>query len=356
VTGAHVTERLSAYMDGELDAPERETVAAHLRACAACVRHLEELRAVDTAARELPLAVPDGYFETFRGSLRARLQQARPRPRRRAPPVWALAAAAAVVLALITPRLLVRDQPARVPPPAPATTLPGRGPEPVLPAAPAETRSTVADKEAEAPRAESAAPPAVRSGQRRLTELSRSQVPPPPAATPEPAQEQAKNEAGAPTTQGYAAAPPAEMDEVQAARPKTAAPAKKMEGAPSAAAHEEEAKGRRDKAALGASRDRAADAPAGEDRFQLLARRTASSADDARALRDAWGALARDLGTGSRADEARVRAVEAGIEAWRRSGDEGDRAAAQRDARAYLERPDALQPARVRDALKILGP
>jgi len=351
VTDTHVTERLSAYMDGELAAPERETVAAHLRGCAACARHLDDLRAVDIAARELPLAVPDGYFEAFRGSLRERLNRTRPTPRRRVP-VWSLAAAAAVGLALLTPRLLVRDPRARVAPAAPA--LPGRGPEPVLPAAPAETRSTVADKEAEAPRAESAAPPAVRSGQRRLTELSRSQVPPSPAATPQPAQEQAKNAAGAPTTQGYAAAPPAEMDEVQAARPKTAAPAKKMEAAPNTA-REEEAKGRRDKAALGASQDRAADAPAGEDGFLRLARRTVSSADEARALRDAWGALARDLGTGSRADEARVRAVEAGIEAWRRSGDEGDRAAAQRDARAYLERPDALQPARVRDALKVLG-
>jgi hypothetical protein len=145
------------------------------------------------------------------------------------------------------------------------------------------------------------------------------------------------------------------MDEIQGARPKTAAPAKKMEGAPSAAAHEEEAKARGDKAALGALQDRAAEAPAGEDRFQLLARRTVSSAADARALRDAWRALARDLGTGPRADEARVRAVEAGIEAWRRSGDAGDRAEAERDARAYLERPDALQADRVRDALKVLG-
>jgi hypothetical protein len=270
--------------------------------------------------------------------------------------VWALAAAAAVVLALITPRVLVRDQRARVPQaaPAPVATLAGRGPEAVAPAAPEEARSRVADAEAPARRAESAAPPAVRSEQRRLAEPAPLGAPPAPAATSEPAREQSKNAAGAPPTQGYAAAPPAEMDEVQAARPQTAAPAKKMEGAPNTA-REEEAKGRRDKVALGAAQDRAADAPAGEDGFQRLARRTVSSADEARALRDAWGALARDLGTGSRADEARVRAVEAGIEAWRRSGDEGDRAAAQRDARAYLERPDALQPARVRDALKVLG-
>jgi hypothetical protein len=356
VTGTHVTERLSAYMDGELAAPDRETVAAHLRGCPACARHLEELRAVDAAARELPLAVPDGYFETFRGSLRERLQRARPTPRRWAPPVWSLAAAAAVVLALLTPRLLVRDQPARVAPPAPAPTLPGRSPDAVTPAAPEETRPLVADTEAPAARRAERAepPPAGRSAQRLAEPSPLGAAPPPPAATPAPAQEQAKNAADAPL-EGYAAAPPAEMDEVQGARPKTAAPAKKMEGAPSAAAREEEATARHDKAALGATRDGAAEAPAGEDRFQLLARRTLSSAADARALRDAWRGLARDLGTGARADEARVRAVEAGLEAWRRSGDEGDRAAAERDARAYLERPDALQPARVRDALKALA-
>ena len=353
MTGAHVTERLSAYMDGELDASDRETVAAHLRGCAACAHHLEELRAVDTAARELSLAVPDGYFEAFRGSLRERLQRTRPTPRRRAP-VWSLAAAAAVVLALLTPRLLVRDPRARVAPAAPAPTLPGRGAEPAVTAPPAQTRSTGADTEVPAPRAETAeAPPAGRSGQRRLAEPSRPRAATPPAATPEPAKEQAANAAGAPG--GYAVAPPAEMDEVQGAPPRTAAQARKVEGPPSAAAREEEAKTRRDKTALGPLQDRAAQAPAGEDRFQLLAHQTVSSTADARALRDAWRALARDLGTGPRADEARVRAVEVGFEAWRRSGDEADRAEAERDARAYLERPDALQAIRVRDALKALA-
>jgi hypothetical protein len=346
-----VTEELSAYMDGELGAPEREAVAAHLRSCPACARHLEELRAVDTAARDLPLAVPDGYFEAFRGSLRQRLQ--RPRPvRRRVAPVWIGAAAAAVALALLTPRLLVRDSRAPVPRAAPAPTLAAHGSEAVRPEAPAKPGD--ADAASRAPRAEAPA----RAGNRRerLAEGTRPPAGPPPATAQEPAREQAENAAVAPPKAGYAAPPPpAEIDELKDAVAGAAPAARKMEAETGADARDEEAKARRDKKAVGALQDRAEPAGAGAERFQLLARRTVSSAADARDLRDAWRALARDEGAGPRADEARVRAVEAGIEAWRRSGDEKDRAEALKDGRAYLERPDALQPGRVRAALRPLA-
>jgi hypothetical protein len=352
--GPHVTERLSAYMDGELGAPEREAVAAHLRSCARCARHLEDLRAVDTAARDLPLAVPDGYFEAFRGSLRQRLE--RPRPvRRRVAPVWTLAAAAVVVLALLTPRMLVRDSRARVPQrAAPAPTLAAHGPQAAAPPeAAAKTAPAVADTASRAPRAEAPAPAG--SARDRLAEGARMPAAPPAAAAQEPAREQAENAAVAPKA-GYAAPPPpAQTDEVQGALSGTAAPASKKEAESGAAVRDEEAKARRDKKAVGALQERAAPADAGADRFQLLAGRTVSSAAEARALRDAWRALARDEGAGPRADEARVRAVEAGIEAWRRSRDAKDRAEALKDGRAYLERADALQPDRVRDALRPLA-
>ena len=84
--------------------------------------------------------------------------------------------------------------------------------------------------------------------------------------------------------------------------------------------------------------------------------RTAGSAAEARALRDAWRAFAREEREGSRADEARVRAVEAGADAWRKGKDEKDRAEAQREGREYLARADALQPDRVRAALRTLAP
>jgi hypothetical protein len=72
-------------------------------------------------------------------------------------------------------------------------------------------------------------------------------------------------------------------------------------------------------------------------------------------LRDAWRAYLRDEPAGPRADEARVRAVEAGAAAWRQGGDEKDRREAERDAREYLARKDALQPGRVRAALEALS-
>ena len=41
---AHVLDRLSMYLDGELAEAARAEVELHLRGCAACARHLEELR------------------------------------------------------------------------------------------------------------------------------------------------------------------------------------------------------------------------------------------------------------------------------------------------------------------------
>jgi hypothetical protein len=128
-----------------------------------------------------------------------------------------------------------------------------------------------------------------------------------------------------------------------------------MEAESGAAAREEEAEARRDKAAFGGLPRRTERPPASDERFRLLLGKTASSAAEARALRDAWRALAREEATGPRADEARVRAVEAGVEAWRRGKDERDRVDARREGREYLARADALQRGRVRAALKTLS-
>jgi anti-sigma factor RsiW len=362
VMGPHVTESLSAYMDGELALPEREAVAAHLRGCPSCARHLEELLAVDAAARELPLSVPDGYFEAFRGSLRGRLQGPRP-ARRRLAPAWALAAAAALVLAVLTPRLRhdMRAPGASAPgasPPADAATAPSLAAPP--PASLSQDR--IAEAVPEATRAEPApaqpAPPRLQRG--RADEQRPAAAPPavPPAApAPQPAAKVDAPAAAANAAQDerkeadelrslrYAGAPA--EDRVARTPPATKAEAE------SGAGHAEEGTARRDKAAVGGLR-KATGAPADEDRFQLLAARTVASAADARGLRDAWRAFARGEAAGGRADEARVRAIEAGAEAWRRGKDERDRAETLKDGRAYLERPDALQADRVREALKSL--
>src|SRR5947199_9607516 len=47
------TDRLSEYLDGELAAPERSTLEAHLASCDGCRTTLEELRRVVTNARAL---------------------------------------------------------------------------------------------------------------------------------------------------------------------------------------------------------------------------------------------------------------------------------------------------------------
>jgi hypothetical protein len=75
---------------------------------------------------------------------------------------------------------------------------------------------------------------------------------------------------------------------------------------------------------------------------------------EARALRDGWEAFARDQASDPRADEARVRAVEAGVTAWRLGGDPADLARARAAAAAYLAREGAVQRARVRALLETL--
>jgi anti-sigma factor RsiW len=101
-------EQLGAYLDGELDASPRALVDAHLRECAECGAHLVDLSAVDDAARSLPVDVPQGYFDDFAPRVRARLEK-RTSARWR-PPVWGWAAAAALLLGVITPLALQQNR------------------------------------------------------------------------------------------------------------------------------------------------------------------------------------------------------------------------------------------------------
>ena len=71
-----------------------------------------------------------------------------------------------------------------------------------------------------------------------------------------------------------------------------------------------------------------------------------------RRLREEWrGFVARDPG-GPQADEARVRIIEAGREAWRSGSEPADEALFRRDAADYLERRDAPQKERVKRLLR----
>lgn len=342
--GPHVTDRLSAYLDGELPVSERDGVEVHLDGCADCARHLEELRAVDGVARRLPLGVPDGYFAAFPERVRARLARQRPRPR--VGPAWLAAAAAAVVLAALAPRLWLDARRARIAPPAPA---------PAAQEVPATLIAEERDKIAAAPAPEARREVAQsRPGPRRAVEAPRATPAAPPAAA-----------APAAPAGGRSDAPTMAADETQALRyaeapaEDAARPAQRNEAATNVAAAETKEQIARAERDLSSERLKGAvaGAAAGPDpRFEALLRRAASSADEARKLREAWRAYAREAREGARADEARVRAVEAGVEAWRRGGDAADRARAERDARSYLERPDARQAARVRAVLESLRP
>jgi hypothetical protein len=363
---AHVGERLGAYLDAELPSEERAEVSAHLRECPRCARLLEEMTTVDDAARSLSVEAPEGYFDAFPSRLRQRLRPAV--PRRFTMPAWTLAAAAALLLAVVTPLTLrQRALPAGPEGPARERTRPAAPQaEPAPPAVPTPAPGVEAKLEggrlAAAPRAEPQpskskdATPALRkmrpAGPAEPAQEGfaaetagdlREEEAPPPAAKPQP---------------GYAAAPAAASTQSAGASPENRPAAK---GEPSEDRVQEKRASTRERLTpeatsagrIGANALRLDERDQG---YRALLQRTATTAEDARALREAWRAFAQSEAAGPRADEARVRVVQAGAQAFRLSGDSEDRAAVERDARAYLARPDALEAERVRSILATLEP
>lgn len=354
----HVLERLSAYLDGELPRDEQATVHEHLGACADCALRLEELATLDAAARALPIAAPAGYFEALPARLRARLE-----PKRRTPrlPLWGLAIAAALVLGVLTPAVLRRTQsPADAPvqrqePSAAAPRernagslelrdggLSGRvappNAEPAAPAvAPVRPRATLA---VPPEKAGDAAPTEV-TRRRQETAPGAASAPmataPPPAPAPRaPAhvleQSQVREEKA-----DEADSPRDAATDLQAARPQAAG------------------EGEDRRTALGAASKLRASPSAADSRYaRLLARSSPGDAYEARELRDAWRAFARDHPAHAGADEARVRALEAGAQLYLFSLDPRELESVRADAAAYLARPDAAQPERVRALLRPL--
>jgi len=352
----HEHERLSAYLDDALPPGERAQVAAHLDACGECAARLAELAAVDGAVASLPYQAPQGYFEAFPARVRARLE---PRVATRRLPVWTWAAAAALLLAVVTPLTLLRR--------------PDEGPGGPARQIPAAAPPTLALPQASS---EAGAPEAARDERKAESQPRR-----PVLASPVPKKREP----------GFASAP-AEADAGVASQP--AAPAAAQLAAPASAAREEEAAGLSDAAAMSeavapetrnqakASGDRRAAAESSRDaatdegrllrgRFgpaegtvaspklasaeaewrRLDASRPRTPAEWRR-LREEWRRfVARDPGS-PQADEARVRMIEAGREAWRASSDPADEALFRKDAAGYLDRDDAAQSERVRALLR----
>ena len=88
--------------------------------------------------------------------------------------------------------------------------------------------------------------------------------------------------------------------------------------------------------------------------YQSLLVRQAGSVDEARRLADAWKTFAETHPASPRADEARVRAIEARGLAWRLSHDPADLDRVRQSARAYLASSRAPQRERVRALLETL--
>jgi hypothetical protein len=91
---------------------------------------------------------------------------------------------------------------------------------------------------------------------------------------------------------------------------------------------------------------------AGEAEWQRLDAARPRTPADWRRLREEWRRFVADDPGRSQSDEARVRVIEAGREAWRSGGDAADEALFRKDAAAYLERDDAAQKERIRGLLR----
>ena len=97
---SHAGDLISAYLDGELSRPEIDQLRTHLESCGRCASEIQEIQAVRSAVRSLPMLelpaglVPEADAEVI--------------PLRRNKGFWVGAAAAAVALviaiaALVTP-------------------------------------------------------------------------------------------------------------------------------------------------------------------------------------------------------------------------------------------------------------
>lgn len=109
----HVTSRLSAFLDRELTENEASGVRQHLADCEVCAARLREMEGANRAFAEMPVEAPSGYFDSFAGRVRSRIEKASgavaPGKAAHTPgfqlPTWAWAVAATLLLAVLLPRV-----------------------------------------------------------------------------------------------------------------------------------------------------------------------------------------------------------------------------------------------------------
>jgi hypothetical protein len=356
----HEIERLCAYHDGELPPREHAAVAAHLAACPECAAWLADMAAVDAAAASLPAEAPEGYFESLPSRVVARLGAAsRASARTRRLPAWTWAAAAALLIGVVAPLTLRQSAPGPVGAvPSPAASQPALGsreqkrerdalaaPGPPNPAA-QPGPAFVSPPAAVA--AGSGLGVAEGRGEKEAASGAVPEPPPPPAALSADRSVSPPTHADAPT-QGVAgeeaalvaAEAPATADEARASARRAAAPA-------SASVEPSPFRGKVTGGVLSA--------PEAEAAFVRIETSRPRTATEWRSLGHAWSAFAAAYPEDPRADEARVRAIEARREAWLAGGDDDDASAFRREARAYLEREDGRQKERVERLLSSRQP
>lgn len=362
---AHERERLCAFLDGELSAGERARVSGHLRACTECTALLAELAAADRAAAGLPAEAPEGYFEGFPARVLARVRARQAESRARRWPAWTWAAAAALLLAVATPLTVRRLRPVPAEIPVVKTPAPPMARERMAPVARADSATALA-RPAPPPA------PALSTGGRPEEAPARHASEPPPAkgsGLPIPGSVGERDEAegkGVFAREPAAETPPPSPGAPVATMADTAVVLEATEGATAPAALAPRGKGaggrlspEADETRVGSADRRAESSALGaigpggdaDRRFESLHAVRPVSAGDWRLLRDGWAAFVAVHPDDPRADEARVRAIEAGHEAWRTGGSPEDDAGWRGDARAYLERADARQAERVRRLL-----
>ncbi len=361
----HERERLSAFLDGELPPGERAAVEAHLAACPECTAFLAEMAAVDEAAASLPVEAPAGYFDTFPRRVRARLRPRKAALPARRVPVWTWAAAAALLLAVITPLTLRQSRPpAQESRPSEPAGVPAFVPMPpdqdlrVKAGAP-EPKATPA---APTPRPLPTAPPAARRSdlplgvqpptgvaapQAKRDQPAEGRFAPQPAATPPTAELGLARRQAAADAESEGAAGGVVGDVV----PQEASNREKAERVAPPPAIAAEAASPMTSAASAGRGATPASLKAQEDAFRRLEAVRPRTAAGWRRVREQWKALAAAATDPVRADEARVRAIIAAREAWKAEGDGGDEAVFRIEAEAYLRRDDAREKPRVEGLL-----
>jgi len=356
----HEHERLSAYLDGELPPEEMSAVAAHVAACPECAARLAEFAAVDEAAAALAATAPSGYFEALPGRMRTRLEPRRSTARRL--PAWTWAAAAALLLAVVTPLTLSKRSSLQMEP-TPARERPAAAPPPTTPAVeapPAKLQKVVRPPAAPTP-SRPAANAAPSSDERAKREQEFAAAPKDADREGQPAEPAAEARRDAPVGALRLPAPGAlSRVEPQAPRSRDTAAAQEEAADAIAEALAEAApagKTVQQNGAIGGAAGRTPaytekDAAADEEWRRLQAARP-QSVEEWRRLREELRLFADAAPAGPHADAARVRTIEVGYTAWRSGGDAADEAVFRRDAAAYLERgEDAKNKARVRGLLR----